>query len=128
MNGPLRTICLVSLAMLPAAVAGAQAPSPFDGTYAGVANTATGGTTACTPFAAVPQPLTIRNGVARFTGGFAGHGEVPFEGSVSPQGELRLKDNLADLLLGRVDASGRATGSVNIGSVNCVLTAVWQKQ
>jgi hypothetical protein len=107
-------------------IAGAQQTTTFDGTYQGVSTTANGGGSACVPSTPVPRPLTIRNGVAQFDAGMKG--TTVFQGTVSPQGVLTMRDTLADLLDGKIDPSGRATGSVNIGDQNCVLTAVWQKQ
>jgi len=74
----------------------------------------------------VPRPLTIRNGVAQFDAGMKG--ATVFQGTVSPQGDLTMRDNLGDRLDGKIDPRGKATGKVNIGDQNCVLTGVWQKQ
>jgi hypothetical protein len=120
-------LCLVSIAVAVPSIVGAQSPTAFDGTYAGVSNTASGGGN-CSPFAPVPRPLTIRNGVAQFEGGLPG-ATVLLQGNVSPQGEFTLKDNLSNMVIGRIDPTGKATASVNFtGSAQCVLAAVWQKQ
>jgi hypothetical protein len=104
----------------------AQSTTAFDGTYQGVSTTANSGGSACVPSNPVPRPLTIRNGMARFEAGMSG--ATVFEGAVTPQGDLTMRDTLADRLDGKIDASGKATGSVNIGDRNCLFTAVWQKQ
>jgi len=126
MNRSVRLFCAVAIAMAAPSIAGAQTTTAFDGTYQGVSTTASSGGSACVPSVPVPRPLTIRNGMAQFDAGMSGR--TVFQGTVSPQGDLTMRDNLADRLDGKIDPSGRATGSVNIGDQNCVLTAVWQKQ
>jgi hypothetical protein len=126
MNRSVRLFCSVAIAMAAPSIAGAQQATPFDGTYQGVSTTASSGGSACVPATPVPRPLTIRNGTAQFDAGMSG--TTVFQGTVSPQGVLTMRDNLADRLDGKIDASGKATGSVHIGDRNCLLTAVWQKQ
>jgi hypothetical protein len=126
MNNPLRILCVVAVAVTIPSIAGAQSTTAFDGTYQGVSTTAASGGSACVPSTPVPRPLTIRNGAVQFDAGMSG--TTVFEGTVSPQGELTMRDTLADKAIGNIDASGKATASVNIGDKNCVITAVWQKQ
>jgi hypothetical protein len=125
MNKPLHFI-LISVAMVIPSIASAQTATAFDGTYQGVSDTAAGGGPNCGSFAATPRPLIIRNGVAQFDGGL--RGATVFEGNVSAQGDLTMRDNLADQINGKVDPSGKATARIALGGGNCVVTAVWQKQ
>jgi hypothetical protein len=128
MNMVFRTFCLVSLTIAVPSIVFAQSNTAFDGTYAGVSNAATGAGASCQPFEAKPQPLMIADGHARLTAGSYASGLVVFEGDVSPQGDFKMWDMFAHNLIGTIDPSGKATGSVNIGDTGCVLTAVWQKQ
>ena len=128
MNKALCTCCVMSLTMAVPSIAVAQSNTAFDGTYAGVSNSANGTDSSCHPFAPTPRPLTIRNGIAQFTGGSFASGDVVFDGRVSPEGNLRMWDMFAHNIIGKIDASGKATGSVNIGDTGCVLTAIWQRQ
>jgi hypothetical protein len=122
----MRLLLAVATAIALPSIAVAQSTTAFDGTYQGVSTTANSGGSACVPSTPVPRPLTIRNGAAQFDAGMSG--TTVFEGTVSPQGELTMRDSLADKAIGTIDASGKATASVNIGDKNCVLTAIWQKQ
>jgi hypothetical protein len=56
------------------------------------------------------------------------HGTTVFHGTVSPQGDLTMRDTLADRATGKIDPNGKATASVNTGDQNCLITAVWKKQ
>jgi hypothetical protein len=125
-NGWFRILCVTSIAMTIPRIAGAQQAASFDGTYQGVSTTAASGGSACAPSTPVPRPLTIRNGMVEFDAGM--HGTTVFHGAVSPQGDLTMRDTLADRATGKIDPTGKATASVNIGDQNCVITAVWQKQ
>lgn len=118
--------CAIAVAIAVPSIAAAQSSAAFDGTYQGVSTTANSGGSACVPAAPVPRPLTIQNGMARFDAGTSG--TTVFQGTVSPQGDLSMRDTLTDRLDGKIDPSGRATGKVQIGDRNCVFTAVWQKQ
>jgi len=122
-----RLLCVAAAAIVIATppIARAQSPTTFDGVYQGVSNTASGSGPNCGVFTPVPRPLTIRNGVAQFDGGL--RGATAFQGSVTPQGNLTMKDNLADTVTGKVEPGGKATASIHLGESNCVLTAVWQK-
>jgi hypothetical protein len=119
-------VILISIAVLIPGIARAQTVTAFDGAYAGVSNTALGGGPACDPFAAIPRPLTIRNGEAQFSGG--PHGEIVFRGRVSPQGDFKMQDNRTDTIIGSIDRNGKATGNVTFDHPGCTLTAVWQKR
>jgi hypothetical protein len=119
-------ITVISLTMAIPSIVIAQSNTAFDGTYAGVSNTTTGAGSTCNPFEPMPRPLTVHNAIARFSGGGFVTGEIVFEGDVSPQGDLRMLDMFAHDLTGKIDPSGKATGSVTIDT-GCVLTAVWQK-
>ena len=94
----------------------------------GVSNTATGGSSSCNPFNPTPRPLTVSNGIAQVTGGWFTSGNVAFEGSVSPQGDFKMWDMFAHNLIGKIDPSGKATGSFRVGDTGCIRTAVWQRQ
>ena len=94
MSKALRVLCFVSVATAIPGLAAAQsptpfAPTPFDGDYAGVSNTGEG---LCSPLVPVPRVLVIENGVAKFQGGFQNRPNLKFQGSVSPQGGLTMKD------------------------------------
>jgi hypothetical protein len=128
MNKAFRICCVMSLTMAVPSFAVAQSNTAFDGTYAGVSNSATGIYSTCHPFSPMPRPLMVRNGLAEFTGGSFSSGDVVFEGTVSPEGDLRMWDMFANHIIGKIDASGKATGSVSIGDTGCVLTAIWQRQ
>ena len=116
--------CFVSMTMAVPSVVIAQSNTAFDGTYAGVSNSATGGISGCAPFLAMPQPLTVRNGVAQFWGASLDL----FVGDVSPEGDFKMSDIVAHALIGKIDPTGKAIGSVSFGDAGCVLTAVWQRQ
>lgn len=125
MNMPI-CACAVVVAIAAPSLARSQTTTTFDGTYQGVLTTATSGGSACVPATPAPRPLTIQNGMARFDAGMSG--TTVFQGTISPQGDLTMRDTLADRLDGKIDATGRATGRVQIGSRNCLFTGVWQKQ
>ena len=105
-------------------IAIAQSNIAFDGTYAGVSNTQTAGESGCDPFNATPRPLTVSNGIAQYWGGSLDL----FEGDVSPQGNFKMLDMFANILIGKIDPSGKATGSISVGSGGCTLTVIWQRQ
>jgi len=110
-------------------LAAAQSPNAFDGTYAGVTNTGDG---FCSPLVPVPRPLTITSGVVQFQGGFQSRPTLNFQGSVSPQGALTMKDQESHIANGSIDATGKLTASIHAKDSardrDCILTAVWQKQ
>ena len=129
MSKQLRALCFVSVAMAIPGLAAAQSPNAFDGTYAGVTNTGDG---FCSPLVPVPRPLTITNGVVQFQGGFQSRPTLNFQGSVSPQGGLTMKDQESHIANGSIDATGKLTASIHATDSardrQCTLTAVWQKQ
>ena len=103
----------------PIAVA-AQGTNAFDGTYRGVSIAVEkyGGAVGRCPAPSGPRPatLTIANGVVR--GG-------PFEGTITPQGVLKMRTERTFVVEGRADARGglQAQGSGGV----CVWSFVWQK-
>jgi hypothetical protein len=128
MNKASRMFCVISLTIaLPPNIVAAQSGAAFDGTYEGVSNAAAGGGIDCHPFQPLPRPLTVRNGIAHFTGGSFASGDVVFEGEVSPQGDLDMWDMFNHNLIGKIDPSGKATGRVSVGDTGCVLIAIWQR-
>ena len=122
-----KLLCALAVASVIGApqIAQAQSPTAFDGTYQGVSNAASGSGPNCSVFSPVPRPLTIKNGVAQFDAGLKG--ATAFQGNVTPQGALTMKDNLVNTITGRIEPGGKATASIHMGESNCVLTAVWQK-
>ena len=119
-----RILCVAAMAITVSGVAVAQAVTAFDGTYAGVSRNVGSSGPNCGTFAPELRPLTISNGVAR-----AGlTGSTVFQGNVSAQGDLSMKDNLTNTILGKIDQTGKATGSIHLGGENCVISAVWQKK
>ena len=119
-----RILCVAAMAMTVSAVAAAQAVTAFDGTYQGVSTIAT--SCGAPPASPVPGTLTISNGAAQFNAGM--HGATVFKGNVAATGELTMRDDLTHLFEGKIDPRGRVTGNVLIGSNDCVITGVWQKQ
>ncbi len=128
MNKAFGTFCVISLTMAFPSIVVGQSKTGFDGTYVGVSNTATGTGSACNPYNPMPRPLMIHNGIAQFTGGGFSTGNVVFDGDVSAKGDFSMWDMFAHNLTGKIDPSGKATGSVSLGDTGCVLTAVWQRQ
>ena len=104
--------------------AAAQSANAFDGTYRGVSITVAKNNgnnpyregRCPPPSRPAPPTLTIANGVVR--GG-------PFEGTITPQGMLRMKTERAFVVEGRLDGRGgiQAQGS----GAYCVWNYVWQK-
>jgi len=117
-------ICLVSLTMAVPGTVSAQSNTAFDGTYAGVSNTQTGGASGCDPLNPTPRPLTIRNGTAQYWGGSLDL----FQGDVSSQGDFKMSDMFANIIIGKIDPSGKATASASLGSSGCAFAVVWQRQ
>jgi hypothetical protein len=105
-------------------IAVAQSNTAFDGTYAGVSNTQTGGVSGCDPYNPTPRPLTVSNGIAQYWGGSLDL----FEGDVSSQGDFKMSDMVANIIIGKIDPSGKATGSGSVGHSGCAFTVVWQRQ
>lgn len=87
-------------------------------------STVTSGASDCDPFNPTPRPLTIRNGIAQYWGGYLDF----FQGDLSPKGDFRMVDMFANIITGKIDPSGKATGSLSVGSSGCILTLVCQRQ
>jgi len=102
----------------------AQSNTAFDGTYAGVSNTQTGGASGCDPLNPTPRPLTIRNGIAEYWGGSVDL----FQGGVASQGDFKMWDMFSNTIIGKIDAGGKATGNASVGYGGCAFTVVWQRQ
>jgi len=122
----LARIFLVTGALGLATSADAQAPTPittaFDGTYAGVSRDVSKyvtGRSQCPP-GGVPAPLTITNGAV--TPGADGG----WQGTVSPQGALVLRNQHASRIDAQIDGQGTIKGQFS--GTNCVITFVWRKQ
>lgn len=109
-----------------ASPAAAQTPGPtaFDGRYMGVSiqGTANSGRerARCAPQASAPGPLTITNGVARqaLASGW--------QGTVSPQGGLSMRNAREVHFEGQIDGQGTITGTT-AGPI-CTYTLIWRKQ
>jgi hypothetical protein len=123
MRDMLKAICATAMLALPIAAA-AQGTNAFDGTYRGVSVTVAKNNGnnpyregRCPPPSGPrPATLTIANGVVR--GG-------PFDGTITPQGALKMRTERAFVVEGRIDPQGniQAQGS---GAL-CVWNFVWQK-
>jgi hypothetical protein len=120
---------LTIVACMSALPAAAQAPVPtttFDGTYAGVSvgtSSFMQGISAarwCATTGRAPAPLTITNGIVRSQRGGR------WEGSVSPQGLLVMRDARSVRVEGQIDSQGTIRAQYNGWA--CVATYVWQKQ
>jgi len=125
MFGRVRIVLMIATCAL-AIPAAAQAPAPttaFDGRYAGVsrdsAKTPAFPSAKCPP-SEVPAPLTIKNGVVGTPGGQG------WEGSVSPQGAVTLRNSNAMRLEGQIDGQGMIRAQY--GGAGCTITYVWRKQ
>jgi hypothetical protein len=134
---------LVTIAACMAAIpVAAQAPAPtttaFDGTYVGVSRTfesrLMGTRNSCALNSQLPGPLTIANGVARYSGS-ATMARVNWpEASVNAQGVLVMAcpdgggwrcphDGRLDA---QIDARGTVTGRLTGGG--CSYHMIWQKE
>jgi hypothetical protein len=112
-------IAIASLAVLTPINAQAQAVTKFDGTYAGVSETVSG-TKDCNATRAVPMPLVITNGIAKFG--------VTHEGQVNAQGDMQMTDRAAQVLTGKIDSTGRAIGHQASTGGHCQHEYIWKKQ
>ena len=120
------TIAACVLATPAAAQTAAPTTTAFDGAYQGVSNevsTYTAGRRCPQPRVAVPNPLTITNGVLRTSG------ERPWVGTVSPQGVAVIRCPDAARIDAQIDPQGTIRGlfSGAGGSNTCPWTFVWQK-
>ena len=106
--------------------AAAQAPAPttaFDGKYVGVSRESSKAASSprakCEPNG-VPAPLTIRNGVIGKPGGKG------WEGTVSPQGGLTMRNANSTRVDGQIDPKGTITAQYS--GPACIIAYVWRKQ
>jgi len=117
-------IFVIGLMSVMPALAQAQSTTVFDGTYSGISNTASGGGRNCVPAVPLPRPLTIRGGVASWAAGLSG--DIAFQGTVSPQGDLSARGSNGISVLGKIDASGQIIAN-SIGTGNCTIQSIWRK-
>jgi hypothetical protein len=95
----------------------------FDGKYVGVSTesikdpSAASTKSRCWPYG-TPDLLTITNGVVQSTGGW--------EGTVTPQGALVMRDRDYKRVVGQIDSQGNIRGQH--GGTPCDITYVWRKQ
>ena len=104
----------------------AQTPAPttaFDGTYAGVSREVSKNPSAprakCPPSGAL-APLTIKNGVV------VASGSAAWEGTVSPQGVLLMRNDRSVRVDGQIDPQG--TIRAQYSGTGCMTKFVWQKK
>jgi|SRR5271166_75349 len=102
----------------------APAPTmPFDGDYLGVSTeslkTAGALGSECPPNG-VPAPLTIRNGFVRSD-------EASWQGTVTSQGVLAMRNQYRTHVDGQIDGQGIIRGQGS-NSAGCAITYVWSKQ
>ena len=124
-----KAICATAALALPIPTVAQVTTTAFDGTYASVSRTLEGsayGPGATTRLcwdsgvvAAPPGPLTIVNGFARWQGLVA-----TFEGSVSPQGVVVMRNPRGIRFDGGIDSKGTVTGRI---TGNCSYWMVWRK-
>ena len=104
----------------------AQTPAPttaFDGTYAGISREVSKSPSAprakCPPSGAL-APLTIKNGV------IVASGPAEWEGTVSPQGVLIMRNERSVRVDGQIDPQG--TIRAQYAGTGCITNFAWQKQ
>jgi hypothetical protein len=105
----------------------AQSTTTFDGSYAGVSNTASGGRSCVAGLA--PRPLTIGQGTAVWYSGLTG--DVTFRGTVTPQSDLLMKGSDGAVVTAKINPSGRITRSqvyAVAGTGGCSIISVWQRR
>jgi hypothetical protein len=120
----------------------AQAPgsmTAFDGQYVGVSidppsrrdeeSNGARNRARCNTVAGVPDPLTITNGIVRSppvdrASGSALQGS--WEGTVSPQGAVVMRDGLSHRADGQIDSQG--TLRVQYSGTACAAALAWRKQ
>lgn len=114
---------LVGLSTAPAGIAGGQTTTNiFDGTYDGVSVSDSCGQ----PTPARQRPLVVTNGVAEWHAGPTG--TIIFQGSVTPQGNLTMRSNLAVVFTGKIELNGKLTGGYAVAFDPCARSFVWQKK
>jgi hypothetical protein len=102
----------------------APAPTmPFDGDYLGVSSESlktAGASGAECPPNRFPPPLTIRNGFVRSD-------VASWQGTVTPQGVLAMRNQYRTRVDGQIDGQGliRGQGSDTAG---CAIIYIWRKQ
>jgi hypothetical protein len=122
-----RTKVLLTIVLAAAAPPlAAQTPAPataFDGTYAGVSREVSKNPSAprakCPPSGAL-APLTIKNGVV------VASGSAAWEGTVSPQGVLLMRNDRSVRVDGQIDPQGTITAQYS--GTGCMTKFVWQKK
>jgi hypothetical protein len=104
----------------------AQTPAPttaFDGIYAGISREVSKSPSAprakCPPSGAL-APLTIKNGV------IVASGPAEWEGTVSPQGVLIMRNERSVRVDGQIDPQG--TIRAQYAGTGCITNFAWQKQ
>jgi hypothetical protein len=110
--------------------------APFDGWYGGVSREVSDGRNneqRCYPRPLTPpRPLTIMNGVVGDP-----PGEGWWEGTVSPQGVVVLRNPKFSRVDGQIDPQGTIRGQYSGelprdlqagGGTNCIVKFVWQKE
>ena len=126
MFGRARILLTVGVCALALPVA-AQTPAPtttaFDGTYTGISRDVSKSPSAprakCPPSGAL-APLTIKNGV------IVSSGSAAWEGTVSPQGVLTLRNERSLRVDGQIDPQG--TIRAQYAGTGCITNFVWQKK
>ena len=126
MFGRSKILLTIAACVLATQVA-AQAPAPtttaFDGKYVGVSRESSKAGSnpgaKCLP-SGVPAPLTIKNGVVGKPGGEG------WQGAVSPQGGLTMRNANSLRVDGQIDQQGTIT--TRYSGPACITTFVWRKQ
>jgi hypothetical protein len=108
---------------------------PFDGEYRGVSREVSGSRNneqRCYPRALTPpRPLTITNGIVQTPD------KEWWEGTVSPQGAVVIRNPRFSRVEGQIDAQGTIRGQYSGevppdlqagGGTNCIVKFVWQKE
>jgi hypothetical protein len=113
------TVSMIAVA-LPAM---AQSVTAFDGTYAGVSQTANG-VKNCVATTPVPRTLTIKNGAVQWAAGMTG--DIFYQGTVTGPANVNAKGSNGAVFFGKIEG-GKLTGSSSSAG-SCMLSWVWQKQ
>jgi hypothetical protein len=118
----LLTIVLSAVAPPLAAQTLAPTTTAFDGTYAGISRDVSKSPSAprakCPPSGAL-APLTIKNGVVVSR-------PAAWEGTVSPQGVLIMRNERSVRVDGQIDPQG--TIRAQYSGTGCITSFVWQKK